>query len=522
MVSFTIKAMTKLFYRLKDWFSLDTRSLAVARVALGVFIFIDMLWRLGSVEWHYSDLGVMPRDVFISQFAFPWSYSFHLASGSTVFAALMLGLHGVFAVLMAIGYRTRLMTFLVALFTISLHNRNWYLNNGGDDVIRALMFLLVFIPWGEMFSVDTWKKGQGLGTPRLVSGTWVLAWYLQAFVIYFVSYILKISPIWRSDYTAIYYSSHLDIFATSIGRFIRQYPSFMKLSTIYTIVLEWLGPLMLVMGWALPCKTWRYTKLSVVFAFWALHLGIIATMSIGLFPFYCLGMWSTFIPGDIWTKLSEYLPGAHRHLAAFMQKIAGTSLSVQGEERAPKVFTWLHQLLGGFIFCTIFFWNLSTLKPPLKYASLFWQNVARWTHLYQEWNMFAPFPKQENMWMEMPAELEDGSTLELMSGDPDVHSSKQAIFPSLVRDEHWRKYLMNLSDNEKLARHYGGAWCRLWNRPVKKGGRTPRLRRFSINVFHHVIQPDYQQSPLYKRTVWNHWCFEGDFDKQKSGPAKTP
>jgi hypothetical protein len=506
--------MNKFFLRLRDWFSLDTRSLAVGRMGLGLFIFIDILWRLSFAEWHYTDLGVMPRDVFTGQFAYPWSFSLHLANGSLGFAVLMLSLHGLCALAMMLGWHTRLATALVAILTISLHNRNWYLNNGGDDALRAFMILATFIPWGEKWSMDQWRHGNGQKKTRRISGTWVFSWFLQIFVIYFVSYILKTSPIWRSEYTAIYYSSHLDIFATDLSRFLRQFPGPMKVATFLTIMLEWMGPLVLIAGWMMARRFQGKLRLLTVLSFWGLHIGIILTMSIGLFPFYLLAVWSTFIPSSTWDYWLSRFPAIDFRINSFYARLAGGPTQVQGERVAGPKIKWASQSLGGFIFLVIMFWNLSTLKPPLKVQIPFWISVGRWTHLYQEWNMFAPFPKQENLWIEIPAVLEDGSSLELLSNSTDVLSSKELTFPATVPNEHWRKYLMNMSDNDKIARHYGGAWCRLWNRPVSSGGREPKLRNFSINIYHHVIQADYVQSPMMKKTIWNHWCFDKDYKSE--------
>jgi hypothetical protein len=519
MISFTIEAMLKLIERLKTWFSLDTRSLALARMGFGLSIFIDLLYRMTSIEWHYTDLGIMPRDVFISNFSYPWTFSFHFASGTFAFALIMLLAHAFFALCLMIGFRTRLMTFLIALMTISLHNRMWYLNNGGDDTLRVLMILAIFIPWGEMWSVDWWRSGHSSG-PRKVSGAWVVTWFFQAFAIYFVSYILKTSPIWRSEYTAIYYASHLDIFATDIGRFLRQFPTLMKINTFFAILLEWLGPLTLAAGWMMPRKFWWLIKIIIVAAFWGLHLGIIMTMSIGLFPFYCLCMWATFIPSGIWDKLQDKWPRFVMVLNRPFEKISNVLGLETSRGREFKFLFWVSQGLAVFVFLTIFFWNLSTLKPPLKVSIPFWVNTGRILHLYQEWNMFAPFPKRENLWLEVPAELEDGSSIELLTMEKDVHTSKRDSFPKSIPNEHWRKYFMNISDNQKLAEQYGGAWCRIWNRDVRNGGIRPRLRRFSINVFHHVILPDYQESPQVKKTVWNHWCFEQDLKKENAQTDK--
>lgn len=503
--------MQSILKRFSDWFSFDTRSLAIARIGLGLMVFADILTRMTDVEAHYTDFGILSRQSFISEFGFPWSFSLHLANGSGAFAWLMLGIHAFFALAMAFGWRTRLSTAMIAVLTISLQNRNWLINNGGDDVLRVIMVALAFIPWGEMWSMDYWRTGGG-AEPRRVKGTWVLVLFVQVFCIYFVSYVLKDHPIWRKEFSALYYASHLDVFATDFSRMVRGYPVFMQVGSVFTIFLEWAGPLVIMLGWALPRKCWRWLRLAVVMAFWGLHGGIILTMNIGLFPYYCLAMWAVFLPSEFWNILLGRYPKIERHVRAFFACISGGPVLVQND--ATRFWHYFRESLGLLAILTLIFWNLSTIKW-IGIRVPFFINVARWTHVYQEWNMFAPFPKRENLWFEIPAVLEDGTTIELITGEKDVTSSKRKKFPGAIKNEHWRKLYLNLSDNVKLTRLYGGYMCRSWNRPVEEGGRLPRLRRLVIQEHHHVMLPDYVEGPLVKRDVWTHWCFSEDMPSQE-------
>lgn len=505
--------MTKVIQRLKDWFSLDTRALAVARMGLGLAIVCDLVTRLSDLEWHYTDLGLIPRSLFMSEVGFPWSFSLYFANGSIWYAGFLLTLHIGAAVGMALGWRTRSMTALNAILMISLHNRNWFINNGGDDVIRALLVLSILLPWGEIWSVDQWRRADGARSPRRVSGAWVLCWFLQVFCIYFMSYILKTSPIWRSEFSAIYYSSHLNIFTTWFGRWLRPFPGLLKLLTAYAITAEWLGPVLLTTGVLLPKVAWRWVRGFTVLLFWGLHLGIIFTMNIGLFPYYCLFMWLAFLPSEAFDWLEARVPAFEAQLRRGFAWLSGPP--VVGREcwwdrSGARVFA---QCLGVFFFLNLFFWNLSTFRP-LRVQFAFWMAAGRWTHIYQEWNMFAPFPKQEDVWIEVPAVFEDGSTRELISGDSDLSSSKRERFPDFVRNEHWRKLYLNLAENEKLSRYYAGAWCRLWNRPESAGGKVPKLTSLEVVVNQHLIVPNYVATPKQSRTVWKHWCFEKDLPGQ--------
>ena len=397
--------MTSIIQRLKDWFSLDTRSLAVARMGLGLSIVCDLLTRLPDLEWHYSEIGLIPRSLFMSEVGFPWSFSLHFANGSMAYVGLLLMVQIFASLAMALGWHTRVMTAINAILMISLYNRNWFINNGGDDVIRALLILSVFLPWGEMWSVDQWRRGDGASSPRKVSGPWVLCWFLQVFCIYFLSFILKTSPIWRSDFTAIYYSSHLNIFTTWFGHLLRPFPLLLKGLTAYAITAEWLGPAMLSLGFLLPRATWKWLRGIAVVIFWVLHIGIILTMKIGLFPYYCLFMWLVFVPSESWAWLDRQWPLWDNKLRAFFSLLSGPPNLVQMSWRDRKGARWIEQSLGVFFLLNLFFWNLSTFKPfPVRIP--FWITVGRWTHMYQEWYLFSPFPRQVYILIEVPSVLE--------------------------------------------------------------------------------------------------------------------
>lgn len=501
--------MTSFFRRLQDWFGLDTRSLALARMGLGICVLLDMLIRLTDAEAHYTDIGLVPRNVFVSEFSFPWSFSLHMANGSTAFAVIMLVLEALFALFLAVGLYTRLSTVVLAVLTISLHNRNWFVDNGGDDLLRVILIMAIFLPWGEVWSVDQWRKGDGGRAPRVVSSPWTWSIFLQLFCVYYLSYLMKTSPIWRSEFTALHYALHLDIFTTGFGRWFRMQDGLMKFATFSTIMWEWLGPALMLIGAPLKAAWQGKLKFAIVLGFWGLHAGIIATMYIGLFPYYCLFAWAMLLPGEFWDRFLGQWPAIDTKLRQGFAWLAGPPTKVNSPVENSRLFGWASSVLGLACMATVVFWNLSTMKE-LNIKNPFWMSVARWGHLYQEWNMFAPYPKMDNGWIEIPAELEDGTSLELLTLSRDIHSSKKDIFPDLVVNEHLRKLYLNMMENDKLARLYAGAQCRLWNREPAEGGRRPRLRRFSIMIHHQRVNLDHSEGPDQVREIWKHWCFEGD------------
>lgn len=508
----------KLMEVIKNNFSLDYRSLALYRFCMGIIVMVDAIYRLPHLTDFYTDVGLVPRSLFVSEMAMPWSFSLHLANGSLLFAAIMFSLHILIGFFMMIGYKTRWATFAAFIFTVSVHNRNWLINNGGDDILRSILFISVFLPLNRFFSVDSALSKNARESGTAFFSMWTLAAYLQVFVIYFVSYLLKNHPIWRSQFLAIFYASRLDIFATGIGVWLRQFFVVQKLMTFFTIMLEFLGPVLLVGGWIFGKYSW-IIRLFVVVSFISLHFGIILTMWIGVFPYICIVMWLMFLPGKFWDLLERRFSKRYSGFLSHLDHSFGAfkkifpCLNVTSEMREVRWVRVVQECLGGVIVLTILMWNVGTIKR-WNIKSEFFESVARYLHLYQEWNMFSPYPKMDNVWIEVPAILSDGSQIELITGDRDVYSVKSERFPEMITNEHWRKFYLNVSDSATNAKYYAGFLCRKWN--DQKRGLIPEtsLRKMEVIVYSQLNLPDGSRGGINKKLSWKHWCFDEDYKRE--------
>jgi predicted DCC family thiol-disulfide oxidoreductase YuxK/uncharacterized membrane protein YphA (DoxX/SURF4 family) len=600
---------------LKKTFSFDDRSLALYRVLIGLVVVADVISRLPDLTNFYTDIGLVPRALFLNEMMMPWSFSLHLANGSFGFACFMFGLHLLFGLMLVFGFKTRWASVGVFIMTVSVHNRNWLINNGGDDVLRVILFLSMFLPLGRCFSIDSAMDKDKNETKDYFS-TWTLAFFLQAFVIYYVSYILKDHPIWRKDFTAIFYSSRLDFFATSLAIWMRGYPMLMKIITGLSIYLEWLGPLLLI-GSVFFGRFWWWVRTALVISFIGFHFGIFLTMNIGLFTFICMAMWTIFFPGPLWDaienffrrknygKLAIYFDGEcgfcqkgvriiksflllpevtinvaqetpaiyeemvkkHSwvivnendekffHFNAWVELLrhsplgrpfagffASAPISAIGakiyhwvsnhrpfmgkatqflEYNIPKkeikTVHWFMEGMGILFLATILVWNITTIKK-WEIQSPFFQNIARWTHLYQEWNMFAPFPKMDNVWVEVNGVLSDGTEMEVMTGDKDIYSVKDQAFYKYIPNEHWRKFYLNVSERTEYARYYGSFLCRLWNERHIQYVKGTTLRKMEIVVYSQMNLPDGQKGGIARKLSWKHWCFDEDFKRESKVP----
>jgi len=84
--------------------------------------------------------------------------------------------------------------------------------------------------------------------------------------------------------------------------------------------------------------------------------------------------------------------------------------------------------------------------------------------LRQEWNMYAPRPKTIHGWLIVPAELADGSQVDLLTGKQ-ASQDKPADIGAYMGNDHWRRYLSNLFDdrNPETLRTYADYMTRRWN-----------------------------------------------------------
>lgn len=137
----------------------DTKSLAVLRIVLGLLIVADLVLRSSNLTFFYSDAGAMPRTLAAEiQSPARAGISVYNLVGSpegTLFLFLVQALVAVFLIL---GYRTTVMTTVSFFFVLSLDIRNPLVLSYGDSLLRALLFWSVFLPLGERWSIDAHQR----------------------------------------------------------------------------------------------------------------------------------------------------------------------------------------------------------------------------------------------------------------------------------------------------------------------------------------------------------------------------
>lgn len=503
---------------LDEILGLDLRSLALMRVMLGLLLLLDVILRSTDTVAFYSDQGVFPRAALLEFGWYQWRYSLHMGTGEPAVIGGLFVLQGIFAVMLMVGYRTRLATIASWIFVISLHARAALLLQAGDIVIRLVLFWSIFLPLGERFSVDALSRPAPAARPRLVTSVASFAFMLQIAYMYIFTAILKSGGVWHNG-QAVYYALMLDHYVkqpqTSL---MLQLPKVMQFFTGATLVLEYAGPpLLLSPVWRGPIRT------LVCFAFIGLHMGFFFFMELGFFPWICALAWVGILPGWFWSRLSDWK--IERVAPPRRDNIVVNAFMVL----CVVVVTW---------------WNLSTIhkqtgRPMPVHASVRW--IGNLLRLDQKWDMFAPYPMKDDGWYALPGRLANGETVELWRNEParwtpvdtsdghvpvlhpDDPSQELALFKpeeasSEFKSQRWRKYMRNIwmKENKKWRLHYGRYVCREWNESHRG---MERLKTFRLVYIKEVTPKPGHASKLEPVVIWTHDCFRSNDEIKASNEA---
>ncbi len=223
---------------------IDPRPAALCRIAVG----LTTLWAFGALL-NFSDVLFTDEGMFLPEMARSrhgdvlrtewdpehglrhwgvlwkilgsrWSV-LHFRSDPTTVYSIYIALF-VTATLMTVGKWTRIMSFLTWLLMRQLYGYTPIFFSGADTVLQCVLFVGVFMPWGEAYSLDSWKRRRqeilsGANDGAFPALRNVAPWpsrmmMVQMTIIYCATGMLKSGPTWAAQGTALYYAMNLDHF----------------------------------------------------------------------------------------------------------------------------------------------------------------------------------------------------------------------------------------------------------------------------------------------------------------------
>ena len=423
---------------------LDCRSLALLRICYGILVILDLGNRLFFLEAFYTDQGVLPRDFWISNCGWPEWISLHGCNGSSLFQSLVFGLHLSAAAALTLGWKTRWSGLLTWFLLCSLHSRNPMILHSGDTYLRVILFWGLFLPWGEVWSLD------GRSTEETHNPIANLAYLTQVSLVYWFAVIPKSGPSWTVTYEAAELALRIDQFVRPIGELLLSYPEQLKWITFLIWWFEALGPFLLF----LPILR-GHLRTAAVFLFMVLHLSFAMTLELGLFGYIGAASVAGLIPGSFWVELGH-----------------------QEEPRPTAKAPWPLQAALGLLLLGVVLQNFGNENTKQKwFAPSQPASVMRLLRLDQRWNVFSPGPLLEDGWYVLVATDQEGKQTDLLKSDRVLDWEKPERVADQYPDDRWRKYLMNLwlSSNEQHRGYYTDYMLRLENRNRDPGKKVTRI-----------------------------------------------
>ncbi len=283
---------------MKGWFNrifgVDIRSLAVLRIGLALLLLADLAVRATDLQAHYTDAGVLPRELLVGRYQHTCVWSIHLLTGSLAGQAGLFTVAAVAAVALLIGLFTRTAAVISWVLLVSLHARNPMITNGGDLLLRSLLFWGIFLPLDGCWAVRP-RRGQSFPRDRTVSVA-SMAILIQVALMYWISGYYKLHGVWRSP-DGLLEILKTDSYARPLAYVLIQHPVLVAWLARTALWSELILPLLVFSPWGtIPIRL-----LAIVW-FCLFHVGIQLTLTVGQFAFACCLAWSLFLPSEIWNR----------------------------------------------------------------------------------------------------------------------------------------------------------------------------------------------------------------------------
>lgn len=461
---------------LAGWFGVDIRSLALLRIGLGLVNFVDIAWRIQDVPIFYAGGGLLSSDTARTSVRWPVNYSLYFLDGSEQWATFLMVVHLIVTATLIFGYRSRTSAFLVWALLLSLHNRAPLVLNGGDVLIRSLLFWSMFLPIGETWSLDSRLRKTSPRLTTVVSPA-SAALVLQMLVLYFFAGFFKWNQDWLSG-EALDWALRLETYNRPAGEWFVQFTSLTRAGALATPLVEtylpliWFAPglarLLLwpferAIGKRLPLAAWLPTvqtivRCGVIAVFAGFHLPIEILMWIGYFSYIC------------WTGLAALLPtGAWERMAKSMRTLR-VNVAAAPWTRSYVAGETIRSAVAGLCLLYVLLWNVRNVKDERGYESFAVVLPAQTDGfgflfgLNQRWNMFQFGPRREG-WAAAHATLMNGEKRNILFREGPANFSRPDDIRGMFPTDRWRKFFNNIGNppDDKHAPEAALALARRWN-----------------------------------------------------------
>lgn len=454
----------------------DLRSLAFMRIALALVILTDLCIRLTDFTAHYTDAGVWPKEM-LSQGWKTGYWTFHTLFAHSAYLAFLFICHLLLAISFLIGAYTRLSTFLLLVFYISLHNRNIFILQAGDDLLRLTLLSCLFLPVGARYSVDVMRNKARSAIPVLAFP----AYLLLISSVYIFSVLLKDGPDWRINYDAVYYALNLSQLRLPLGDWLLQQQALLQPLTLLVLGLEASIPILIL--W--PAKSGR-TRLLALLLILLLQFAFGLTLFVGLFWLISIACSLALLPASAAERIEKFA-----HLPRQSSLPATTN----------RGFLNLVCLFLAILSLAV---NLSTLRNFSYEISNPLIEVVNALRLDQYWGMFSPGVLRKDGYLVYHGMDAIGRQWDLRRDEDYVDYHEPAHIVDLHRNDRWRKWTENMQDDRFTFLR--PLYCQYTIRQFNAKAKKRKVQLLKLYWVQKETQPSYQ--PAIRKEILYCICNE--------------
>ena len=443
------------------------------RIGIALIVLTDLLIRGSDLTAHYTDAGLWPTNLIHN---FGWkvgNWSLHELSGSYAWVLSLFITHFIFALFLLFGYKTKLATILGWLLTISLHNRNLFVQQSGDDLLRLALFWGLFLPWNAYYSIDSKNKPIANKQKTLAN----LGYLCLIASVYFFTVCLKTSAEWRSEGSAIYYALSLEQLRLPIGDLLYQFPILMKLLTWFVFYIEVAIPILIL--W--PSKKGNLRLIAFILLL-LLHIGIGLTLYVGLFFIINIVTAIGLLPRSVIDKLEAKLKLTKNNIPVTLKKISTINYFT-------NTICMIVIVISIIINLSAVNWFGYELRKEIWYPV----NALR---LDQYWGMFSPSILKKDGWFVYHGMDSIGRQWDLYRNNEYVDYKKPEHIVKMYKSDRWRKLAENMqNDNYTFLRPQ---YCRYIIREWNKKHPTKKMNMLNFYYMEKINLPDYKSTEVKK------------------------
>jgi hypothetical protein len=289
---------------LRDYVTLDRRTLGLTRILLGFLLLGDLFHRGRWWFELYSDEGIVPRASPASRAV--TAFSIFNAFGTQRELTLLFAVMFVAFSCLLVGYKTRIAQLLAVVLVTGMNCRNTIIDNAGYIAENLLVVWTLFLPLGDRFSADSivasmrgGSKEDARGHAHVTLLGPVLLMQLAA--VYYMAAVHKTGEPWLEG-QAVHFVMHCDRMIRPVVALVRDHVpnGLVRAMTYGALIMEASLPFVLLSPFF---RTWsRRLSLAMIVG---LHVGFGVMLALGPFSWTMCVFASLLVSAADWELVAR-------------------------------------------------------------------------------------------------------------------------------------------------------------------------------------------------------------------------